>query len=543
MTSRPMFVVTLLLICAGCDRKQSTKATVHDDSSSETAPTGHDGQTSQSLPDIPVFPLETLEPTVRAQLGDALNTVQANPENAAANGQLGMLFHIYDIHSQAEVCYRRALILDEGDRRWHYYHGLVLVRMGDWDRARRALSRFVDQQPDYVPALLELADLDFRQNRYEQARSRFENVLNVSPKNPVAMVGLARCQMQADQFRDAIQFLMAALDIAPRYGHARYILAQALRKTGRKKDALEQVGLADKQRELTPPLDDPLRGQLEALATGAIESLHRGIELMQSNHPRQALPLLEESLRLNPNLPETHAQIGTAYLLVDQNDLAEKHLKRALEMSPAYVQAHYNLGLLAHRKQQWSIAANHFQAACNIEPSHFDANLGLGTAMQKRSQHAAAVAPFRVAIRSSPTDPRAYKRLAESLMQLESYADALVVLENGHRELPNDGSVTDRLAWLLAVCPDEKIRDPDRAIMLAQKVCNRTKWRIPRPLDTLAAAHAARGEFERAFKTASIALKKAREAGKHSLAEEIHSRLSLYQDGARFEFLPDATDK
>lgn len=531
MTIR-VFVIVGLLYCLGCEKQLPNNA-----AKQENHPTAKT-QSADLLPEIPPFPLETLEPTVRAQVEEAINAVDTDPSNASTNGRLGMLFHTYDIYRQAEVCYRRALMFNDSDTRWQYYHGLVLVNLGEWVQARRALSPFVEQNPDYVPARLELADIDFRQNRYEEAKRFYEDVLSRSPRTSAALVGLARCQLQAGEIEMAVATLTSALEITPQYGQARYILAQALRKMGRKEKAIEQARLAEQQRDIKPPIDDPLREELDALATGAIEALHRGIRLMQADKVREALPMLEESLRLNPDLPETHTQLGTAYLLLRQFELAEKHLNTALKQSLANVQARYNLGLLAHRKQQWSAAVEHFRAVCEIEPTHFDANLGLGTDLQKLNRHTDAIAPFQAAIRSNPTDARAYKRLADSLMHLEFYAEALRILELGQRELPADGSITDRLAWLLAVCPKEAIRDPERAITLAKKVCDRTKWRVPQPIDTLAAAYAASGDFENALETIKKAVQVAQGAKKQALANEIQGRLSLYEKGEQYLFQP-----
>ncbi|HID21167.1 MAG TPA: hypothetical protein EYP14_02040, partial [Planctomycetaceae bacterium] len=47
-----------------------------------------------------------------------------------------------------------------------------------------------------------------------------------------------------------------------------------------------------------------------------------------------------------------------------------------------------------------------------------------------------------------------------------------------------------RLAWLLATCPDEGIRDAEEALREAQQACRLTGYGRPRCLEVLAAAHA-----------------------------------------------------
>jgi tetratricopeptide (TPR) repeat protein len=54
----------------------------------------------------------------------------------------------------------------------------------------------------------------------------------------------------------------------------------------------------------------------------------------------------------------------------------------------------------------------------------------------------------------------------------------------------------NNLAWVLATCPDEKLRDGRRAIELARKAIKVPGVEVPDFVNTLAAAHAAAGEFD-----------------------------------------------
>ncbi len=528
MTARwPIFVVSLLLLTSGCDRTQK-------------APTPDPPASTSTIPDIPPFPLDTLELAVRQQIENAITAVEKDPRDAYANGRLGMLFHTYDIYTQADICYQRAIMFAATDNPWHYYRGRVLADLGQWSTAAQSLSHHLERRPKDFATLLALADIDFRQNRFDDARNRYEKLLQQDPESPHALVGFARCQIQAGNIDAASESLTAALEASPDYGLAHYILAQVLRKQGQLDHARDHASLAEKHRDHEPPIDDPLMQHLDSLAIGAIESLHRGIELMQAGQPKQALPLLIESARINPDLPETHAQLGTAYLLVGEFDNAEHHLKQALKLSPVFVEARYNLGLLNHRRREFASAVAHFRAVLDIEPAHFEANLGFGTDLQKLHRHAAAIQPLQHAARIRPDDARAHKRLAAALMHVERYADALATLEAGQRALPDDGSITDRLARLLATCPDDAIRDPLRAIALATQLCARTGNRIPQTLDTLAAAYAAADRFPDAINTANLAIKQAREQNKPGLVMEMEERLQQYQAGQPYRFTPQA---
>ncbi|NIM08263.1 MAG: thioredoxin domain-containing protein [Planctomycetales bacterium] len=95
-----------------------------------------------------------------------------------------------------------------------------------------------------------------------------------------------------------------------------------------------------------------------------------------------------------------------------------------------------------------------------------------------------------------------------------------------------------RLAWLLATCPDEKVRDGQEAVRFAKRAerliyearDNPDVQRFrPDMLDALAAAYAEVGEFERAQDTAKIGIDAYQHAGRMEEAAEIHERWEIYQ--------------
>ena len=109
------------------------------------------------------------------------------------------------------------------------------------------------------------------------------------------------------------------------------------------------------------------------------------------------------------------------------------------------------------------------------------------------------------------------------------YDDALRTCERGLREVPDEPRLLYRLAWLLATCPDDAVRDETSALQVAQRLVALTGTNL-RSLDTLAAAQAANGQYAEAAALAEQALPVARGANAR-YAAEIAERLKLYKAG------------
>ena len=106
------------------------------------------------------------------------------------------------------------------------------------------------------------------------------------------------------------------------------------------------------------------------------------------------------------------------------------------------------------------------------------------------------------------------KRSEALLLQRESLAmleDALKHVEEGSADTSTKALVLNRIAWSVATTPHEQLGDAGRALTLATEACQLTRNSNPDYLDTLAATHAASGDFAAAAKIQADAIARYRE--------------------------------
>jgi Flp pilus assembly protein TadD len=140
-----------------------------------------------------------------------------------------------------------------------------------------------------------------------------------------------------------------------------------------------------------------------------------------------------------------------------------------------------------------------------------------------------AVADYNEALRLDPENVAALQGRGYAYFLRKNFARASSDFSEAVRCQLDNAETLNRLAWLLAVCPESGKRDGKKAIELARRACSLTRNESPFFLDTLAAALAEAGDFAAAVKTQNQALKLANKMDAESL-QQAKRRLTLYSD-------------
>jgi tetratricopeptide (TPR) repeat protein len=147
-------------------------------------------------------------------------------------------------------------------------------------------------------------------------------------------------------------------------------------------------------------------------------------------------------------------------------------------------------------------------------------------AMLERKYVRAASRPW-LSVKPDPPPPEHELSLTGNYWaELGQYAAALTAYEQAIKSWPNDILALSGLAWVLATCPEDRIRDGKRAVELAKRACELSSGELASCVGTLAAAYAEVGEFEAASDTQRKAIGML--STKDTLMEPYRSRLALY---------------
>ena len=88
----------------------------------------------------------------------------------------------------------------------------------------------------------------------------------------------------------------------------------------------------------------------------------------------------------------------------------------------------------------------------------------------------------------------------------------------------------NNLTWILATYPQARVRDARLAVELGERAAELTGHKDAGILDTLAAAYAESGDFEKAVEHENRAIELARGKANASAVSEYEKHLAVYKD-------------
>ena len=404
----------------------------------------------------------------------------------------------------------------------HNLKGGALLLKRDFAGARASFERALALQPDYMPALNNLARLDVRERKPDAAKRRYEALLKKEPNNEQALLGLAVLLRitgaNAQEIEKPLKQSVAANPASP---NARLALINFYLRGSDFKAALA----AAQEAVAALPSNTAL---LQALGTTQIAA----------GEPRQAVSSLTRLAELAPKLPEPRVLLARAYMAAREPDEAIKSLRAALALKPdlAAVQRDIAAVYVATGRHAEALReAKSVQAGQPKQPfGHvLEAEIYLAqkkldlaertyrAALKKFDLPALAIRAYGVMeaagkrtearslaedwIKRHPKDTAVLAYLGERDIADKRYESAAARYRSALERLPDNALFLNNLAWVShELKRPEALEHAERAHELAPD--------SPEVMDTLGTILAASGQLERALELLGRAAEFAPEA-------------------------------
>ncbi|HSD27882.1 MAG TPA: tetratricopeptide repeat protein [Vicinamibacteria bacterium] len=296
-----------------------------------------------------------------------------------------------------------------------------MMKEGEVEQAIRGYRRVLTLGPS-LEALLGLAEGEWRSGRLDEAVSEYERVLGLDPRNPTALLRLARAYAGRPATWERSQACYRDyLALAPGDAEAWLGLGRLLTWRGDAAGAVEIYARADVQPLLT-----------------AEDRRNNAFALVKTGRGPEAEPILGALQRSNPADVDVSLSLGGLHASRSDWERALPLYRSAVERRPDDPRANlmYGQGLLA--VEDYRAALGPLEKATRGLPASAEAGVAYARALRGAGDLERAAAAFDRALRLGGASPEIEREYADLLMARRSYSRAAAyyrrALDHGLRD-------------------------------------------------------------------------------------------------------------
>lgn len=221
-------------------------------------------------------------------------------------------------------------------------------------------------------------EVEFARDRVSQARQAYQRALELDPRSPQALNGIATILYRESNFTEALARFQAAhsADTA---------------------DLDAQIGIA-----------------MSSLAL---------------NQPADARSTLEPLVPTHPNDPRVHFWLAKTLLAVNEQTAAEREFREAIRLDNANLEAYTTLASMLFAMQRPDAAEAVLQEARTHVSDQASIHRALGEGRAARGDLAGSLGEFQAAVQARPDDVRSHFLYAQTLRRLGRFDEAAQQLD------------------------------------------------------------------------------------------------------------------
>ena len=345
----------------------------------------------------------------------------------------------------------------------HNLAGIVQTRQGADDKARQHFEQARTLDPNYVPALYNLASVAHGAGDVDTTRTLYNLVLKSDPTDTAAMIELSALAERAGDLDSAIGWLVRAHELNDRVS-VTLALGDLYLRAGRTGDALRLVTSFDRRRGRDKRLlEAEARAHIAVGDTDAAIRLYRDVSSAETGTAGE----LNRIARVQRRLGDTKGAIFTfktaMALDAGNHDVRDGvleletpsggtdrqliHAEMLQHRYPSSGIGHVVAGNAWIRAKRFGKAAIAYAAALRVEP-RTEAVLSQFRALERAGERNAALRLLENWIVDRPGDHAARRALAFASIRAGRLKRAKLLHEALLAASPNDAVALNNLAWL-----------------------------------------------------------------------------------------------
>lgn len=436
-----------------------------------------------------VSEFNAVDPQVNAYLKSYMTRVEAEPRDANARAQLGIVLAANHLWAAAHDAFEQAVRLDSQQPLAYYYMGVSKAELGDAEAAIAVYRTVTNRFPTFAPAFQSLADALLQQGQLAKAKDALLQSTALAPSTPHGYIGLADVELRRGNIDAASMMIEKAIDIAPRDRHARYVRGLVYRHQGRRQEALRemQLGVAGYRPRMPDDWTDDLRRHdrsVTALITQARNHLQQNqidaaaaiVRSVVKWHPNnidailalatvhqtagdrnEALRLATQAYRMAPDSSDVITKMLFCHEALNHRQQALEFGNRLVEVDPNTADSYYLRARALRKFEDLAPVLDDLRQAIRLDPTNALLLNESGIVLLRMQRYAEAKQDFEQALHQDASNVLSYLNLAVACRQLGQIDNARNALRNGLKHAPEDKRIKQFLAELASQSSDSQI--------------------------------------------------------------------------------------
>jgi tetratricopeptide (TPR) repeat protein len=330
--------------------------------------------------------------------------LEFKPDDLEVHGLLADIYSKQRDFSSAISSYKKIIELDSDNDGAYFGMGAVYIKMMNWKEAISPLEKAVQLNPEHIDAHFQIAKAHHELKEFDKAADAYKKFIASNPIQPFeAYNNLGRCQMELEQYTEAIISFQEALKGNPDDVNITYKMAQSYEKAGQLDQAAETYY---KLAEITP--------EDARVYYNTVINMYNSAKM-----PDKAAEAANKMVELNPNDSDALFNLGFMLVQMKKYEEAIEALDRVIALNPGMEYAHLNKGFSFYSLKQYSKAIEAYSKTVELFPENADAWMFLGMSHMQLKAWGKAVEPLTKSMEIRPESGNAYYNLAICYLNLK----------------------------------------------------------------------------------------------------------------------------
>lgn len=288
---------------------------------------------------------------MRASILELKNAIQKDPNNAQARWMLGTNYLDLRQGGEAETQLEKAVQLGINPQSARIPLARAELYQGNFQTILDTLAAIDSEEPGILAQILDLrGNALLGLGKYSEGCPTFDRAIQVDPQYAPGFIGRARCEFREGKLTAAVASAKQATTLEPQRLESWYLLGdlyraleqpteaiaaydQALKVSANDFDAIAYKTMALLSVNRMKEAEAEIKRLNEIRPQAALAKYLKAYLAHQQGRSREAVNLLQQAIKDNPNNPQVHLLYGTVNYAIQNDEIALSSFNKVLGLT------------------------------------------------------------------------------------------------------------------------------------------------------------------------------------------------------------------